>query len=184
MSESGGFARLLGWVSGWEWGGDIGRRRAMTVFPAPSLKSPPLSVYEWLQVRPVSVATSLSLSYMYVWFGGILFQSQPPDLEFYRLTFLGGSDGKDSACHVRDPGSIPGLGRSPGEGNGNPLQYSCLENPMNRTAWWATVHGVRESDTVEGTEHAGFDFFLPSLVWLKRLYVDFSCICFILFFNG
>ena len=48
-------------------------------------------------------------------------------------------------------GSIPGLGRSPGEGNGNPLQYSCLENPMDRGAWRATVHGVAESDTTVAT---------------------------------
>ena len=52
------------------------------------------------------------------------------------------SVGKDSACNARDPGSIPGLGRSPGEGNGNPFQYSCLENPMGRGGWQATVHGV------------------------------------------
>ena len=50
------------------------------------------------------------------------------------LNFPGGSDGKASAYHVGDPGSIPGLGRSPGEGNGNPLQYSCLENPMDAGA--------------------------------------------------
>ena len=49
---------------------------------------------------------------------------------------------KVSACNAGDPGSIPGLGRSPGEGNGNPLQYSCLENPMDGGAWLATVHGV------------------------------------------
>ena len=48
---------------------------------------------------------------------------------------------KESACNVRDPGSIPGSGRSPGEGNGNSFQYSCLENPMNRGAWQATVQG-------------------------------------------
>ena len=54
---------------------------------------------------------------------------------------------KASAYNVGDPGSIPGLGRSPGEGNGNPLQYSCLENPMDRGAWWATVHGVAKSQT-------------------------------------
>jgi len=55
--------------------------------------------------------------------------------------FLGGSDGKESACNDRDLCSIPGLGRSPGEGNGNPLQDSCLENSMDRGAWWAVVHG-------------------------------------------
>ena len=51
----------------------------------------------------------------------------------------GGSDGKATAYSAGDPGSIPGSGRSPGEGNGNPLQYSCLENPMDGGAWWATV---------------------------------------------
>ena len=63
------------------------------------------------------------------------------------LGFPGDSDGKESACNVGDPGSIPGLGKSPGEGNGNPLQYSCLENPVNRAAWQATVHGVEKSWT-------------------------------------
>ena len=57
----------------------------------------------------------------------------------------GGSDGKKSACNAGDPGSNPGLGRSPKEGNSNPLQYSCLENPMDRGAWQATVHGVAKS---------------------------------------
>ena len=51
----------------------------------------------------------------------------------------GDSDGKETACNAGDLGSIPGSGRSPGEGNGNPLLYSCLENPMDREAWWATV---------------------------------------------
>ena len=59
----------------------------------------------------------------------------------------GGSKVKASACNAGDLGSIPGSGRSPGEGNGNPLQYSCLENPMDREAWWATVHGVTKSHT-------------------------------------
>ena len=61
--------------------------------------------------------------------------------------FPGGSEGKASACNARDPGSIPGSGRSPGEGNGTPLQYSCLKNPMDRGAWWATVHGGHKSWT-------------------------------------
>ena len=61
--------------------------------------------------------------------------------------FPAGSDGKASACSTGDPGSIPGLGRSPGEGNGNPLQYSCPENSMDWEAWWATVHGVAKSQT-------------------------------------
>ena len=62
--------------------------------------------------------------------------------------FPGGSEVKASACNAGDLGLIPGLGRSPGEGNGNPLQYSCLENPMDGGAWWATVHGVAKSQTL------------------------------------
>ena len=58
-----------------------------------------------------------------------------------------GSAGKVSAHNAGDPDSIPGLRRSPGEGNGNPLQYSCLENSMDGGAWWATVHGVAKSQT-------------------------------------
>ena len=61
--------------------------------------------------------------------------------------FPGGSDGKESACNAGDLGSIPASGRSPGEGNGNPLQYSCLENPMGSGAWQAIVHGVAKSQT-------------------------------------
>ena len=60
--------------------------------------------------------------------------------------FPGGSDGKESACNAGDLGSIPVSGRSPGEGNGNPLQYSCLENPTEGGAWWATVYGRTKLD--------------------------------------
>ena len=59
----------------------------------------------------------------------------------------GGSDIKESACNEGELGSVPGLGRSPGEGHGNPLQYSCLEKPMDRGPWRATVHGVTKSQT-------------------------------------
>ena len=69
--------------------------------------------------------------YTYILFGG----------------FPVGSEGKASACNPGNPGLIPGLGRSPGEGNGNPLQYSCLENSMDGEAWWATVRGVAKSQT-------------------------------------
>ena len=61
--------------------------------------------------------------------------------------FPGGLDGKGSACNARDPGSIPGLGRSPGEGNGYPLQYSCLENSMDRGALPVTINGVAKNQT-------------------------------------
>ena len=61
--------------------------------------------------------------------------------------FPGGSDGKEPACSAGDLGSIPGSGRCPREGNGNPLQYSCLENPMDREAWQTTVHGITKSQT-------------------------------------
>ena len=63
------------------------------------------------------------------------------------LGFSGGSDGKESAYNARDLGSVPGSGRSTGRGHGNPLQYSCPENPTNRGAWRATVHGVAKSRT-------------------------------------
>ena len=59
----------------------------------------------------------------------------------------GGSNGKESACNAGDPSLIPGLGRSPGEGNGNPLQYSCLENSKDRGAWWVIIHRVAKSQT-------------------------------------
>ena len=63
--------------------------------------------------------------------------------------FPGGSDSKEFACNAGDLGSTPGLRRSPEEEIGNPLQCSCLENSMDRGAWWATVHGVTESDMSE-----------------------------------
>ena len=71
--------------------------------------------------------------------------------QFFKVShvkdFPGGSDGKASAYNVGDLGLIPGSGRSSGEGNGNPVQYSCLGNPMDGGAWWATAHGVTKSQT-------------------------------------
>ena len=63
------------------------------------------------------------------------------------LGFSGGLEGKESACKAGDLDLIPGLGRSPGEGNGNPLQYSCLENPMDRETWQVKIHGDAKSQT-------------------------------------
>ena len=87
-----------------------------------------------------------------------------------------GSDCKKSACSVGDPGSISGSGRSPREGNGNPCQYSCLENPMDRGAWLATVHRVSKSNTIEATlcAHRPWNKFFPGL--------DISLICYFLSF--
>ena len=75
-------------------------------------------------------------------------QGETLGLDFiWSKDFSAGSDSKESACNIGDPGSIPGSGRSPGEGNGNSLQYSQLENSMDRGAWQFTVHGVAESWT-------------------------------------
>ena len=78
-------------------------------------------------------------------FSGASFKFLPAFL--LTLYFPDCSDGKESACNAGDLGSIPVSGRSPGEGNGNQLQYSCLENPMDRGAWWAIVHVVAKSST-------------------------------------
>ena len=69
------------------------------------------------------------------------------------MDFSGGSEGKESACNAAGLESVPGLGRSPGEGNGNPFQYSCLGNPKDRGAWWATVHGVGKNWTQLSDSH-------------------------------
>ena len=77
-----------------------------------------------------------------------IFDLFPPYSPSFR-GFPGGSDDKASACNAGDPGSIPQLGRSPGGGNGYPLQYSCLKNSSEQGAWWATVRGVTKSQTKE-----------------------------------
>ena len=79
------------------------------------------------------------------------------------MGFSGGSDGKASACNVGDLGPIPGLGRSTGEGNGNPLQYSCLENPLDGGAWWATVQVVAKSQI----RLSNFTFTFSLLIFMR-----------------
>ena len=74
-------------------------------------------------------------------------RAREPHEETLLLYMSGGSEVKSSACNAGDLGSIPGSAISPGEGNGNPLQYSCMENPMDGGASWATVHGVAKSQT-------------------------------------
>ena len=76
---------------------------------------------------------------------GLQFVYLPADNLMTTLGFPGGPVGKESALRAGHLGLIPGLGRSPGEGNGNPLQYSCLENSMDRGAWWPRVNGVTKS---------------------------------------
>ena len=77
------------------------------------------------------------------------------------LSFPGGSDGKESACNARDLGLIPGLGRSPGEGNGYPLECSCLENSNGRGAWQVTVYGITKSPTRLSNCHFLTNQYLP-----------------------
>ena len=75
------------------------------------------------------------------------------------MGFPGGSDGKESACNIVEQGSIPGSGRSSGEGNGNPPQYSCLDKPMDRGARWATIYGVARVRHDLATKPVCFNFY-------------------------
>ena len=95
------------------------------------------------RLRVNSPQTEGSRDFKGKWGGGEV-NKAPPGLE---EGFSGSSDGKESACNVGNPALIPGSGRSPGEGPGNPLQYSCLENLMDRGAQWAAVPGVAKSWT-------------------------------------
>ena len=88
----------------------------------------------------------------------------------------GGSEVKASVCNAGDLGSIPGLGRSPREGNGNPLQYSCLENPMDGGAWWATVHGVAKSQTWL-SEWLDLNVVLRKATWYGFSLIKFTMSC-------
>ena len=81
----------------------------------------------------------------------------------------GGSDSKYSVCNTGDQGLIPGSERSPGEGNGNPFQHSCLENPTDRGAWWATVYGVSKSQTRLSDWHWLFPHYNEGVERLKQL---------------
>ena len=83
------------------------------------------------------------------------------------ILFPGNSDGKESACSAGDLGSIPGSGRSPGEGNGNPLQYPCLENPMDRSLVGYNPYSPKESDTTEAMKHA------HDSIWVEHVSLKF-----------
>ena len=90
----------------------------------------------------------------------------PQNFKIY-LTFIMWLSGKESACNRGDTGFIPGSGRFPGEGNGNPFQYSCLENPMDGGVWWATVHRVANSQT-------RLSEWLNDLVWIRQVNILFN----------
>ena len=96
-----------------------------------------------------------------------------------RVGFSGGSDSKESVCSAGDAGSIPGSGRSPGRGHGNPLQYSCLENSMDTGPWWATVYGVAKSraQLVTNTFTLRVESLFFKVIWL-------SCKCALLAFKA
>ena len=94
------------------------------------------------------------------------------------MGFPGGLDDKQSAYNAGDPGSIPGWERSPGEGNGNPLQYSCLENPMDRGAWYATVHEVAISVghlKIHGMAYIQKNITVIKTVTLESFYLFLEC---------
>ena len=90
------------------------------------------------------------------------------------MGFPGGSNGKESACNTGDRGSIPGSGRAAGGGIGNPLQYSCLQNSMDREAWRATVHGVTKSGHDWATNTLAFQLLCPSLILFQPHWVLWS----------
>ena len=103
-------------------------------------------------------------------------------LVIYNSIFPGGSDYRESACNVGDPGSIPGLGIYPGEGNGNPLQYSCLENSTDRGALRATVRGVAKSLTWLSDWHTLYNsrihLYVPFSIQIRKLlYPDLFLTC-------
>ena len=137
---------------GWEVRWYMSKTLSVTCYCSMQLQNPQIGLnfrYGWIQVLKWCILESLwslALSSLFVYVGFILRQALFCVLNS-SWGFPGGSDGKASACSAGDPGSIPGLGRSTGEGNGNPLQYSCLENSMDWGAWWATVHGVAKSQT-------------------------------------
>ena len=126
------------------------------VKPGPPAESSPLN-HPWspwlVQTTEICLTVLKARSLRSKWWKGWCLlraerEGSVPGLSCWLVhNFTSGSDGKESASNAGDPGLIPGLGRSPGEGNGNPFQYSCLVNPMDREAWWAIVHGVTVSWT-------------------------------------
>ena len=123
------------------------------MFPSHFSSSFISSLFQFLECWTSSLGFPIALMALHFW---AFIYSPPlsPTISawfLHSLGFPGGLDGKESACNAGDLGLIHRLGRSPVEGNGNPLQYSCLENPMDRGVWWATVHGVTKGDWATNT---------------------------------
>ena len=117
-------------------------------FSPPFIPSPPSSYPPiYLCIQPFFIFSEGNTDQPYCHFSNLLDQVGKISEDLHSKGFPSDSDGKESAYSAGDPGSIPVLKRSPGEGNGYPLQYSCLENSMDRGAWQATVHGVAKSWT-------------------------------------
>ena len=95
--------------------------------------------------------------------------------------FPGGSDSKESPCNAGDLGSIPGWGRSPGKGNGYPLQYSCLENPMDKGAWWATACEVAKSQTWLSVLTLHTQYHITCKLWLFYFFSNLDSFYFFFF---
>ena len=140
--------RLSDWTEWWYSG-----PRTVTCLYTHANKLPTLTQQVPPQRRVKSGPGTLQVKFMlffhnrlrklsWAWYHIVFEEQQEPSIDF-----PGGSDSKKSACNAGDLGSIPGSERAPGEGNGNPLQHSCLENPMDRGAWWATVHRITKSQT-------------------------------------
>ena len=102
-----------------------------------------MNIQDWFPLGLTSLISLLSQGLLRVFSSTTIWKHQffsaQPSLASWWLS------GKESTCSARDPSLIPGSGRSPREGNGNALQYSCLENPIDKGAWWATVHGITKS---------------------------------------
>ena len=111
-----------------------------------SSNSCPINICVSLVAQMVQCQSTIRRHLFHPWVGKIPWRRDRLPTPVF-LGFPGGSDGKEATCNVEDLGSIPGLGTSSGEGNDYPLQYSCLENSMNRGAWRVTVHGVAKTWT-------------------------------------
>ena len=123
-------------------------RYVLTSYFCIPVSSDEKDIFFWVLVLEGLVGHHRTVQHQLLWHQWLGIDLDNCEFVWFALkAFPGGSEVKASACNAGELGSIPGLGRSPGERNGNPLQYSCLDNPMDGGAWWATVHGVAKSRT-------------------------------------